>query len=295
MRKISLVLLLCSALCFGDTLILRDGSRHDGMLENSDEQYVVFNEGGMPHRYSRSTVQAVEFNRQGMPNSTSGNYNNGNNGNNGTYDNGSNAPNDNGRYESDNRRDNDSNYGRDSRYDRNGVNVPAGTEIAVLTNGTIDSQNASEGQLYPAEVEQDVVDSSGRVVIPKGSQAELAIRRVNDGGTTGSSELALGLDSVNVNGSTYRVVTQDVAQQGSGKEGIGKNKRTGEYVGGGAVLGTLIGAIAGGGKGAAIGAVTGAAAGAGAQVLTRGKSVKVPAETTLRFRVDEPMQLNSRY
>lgn len=284
MRKVSLVLLLCSTLCLGDTLILRDGTRHDGMLENSDEQYVVFNEDGMPHRYARSTVQAVEFNRLGMPNSRSGNYNDGNN-----------APNDNGRYESDNRRDNDSNYGRDSRYDRNGANVPAGTEIAVLTNAAIDSQNASEGQLFPAEVEQDVVDSSGRVVIPKGSQAELAIRRVNDGGTTGTSELALGLDSVNVNGNTYRVVTQDVAQQGSGKEGIGKNKRTGEYVGGGAVLGTLIGAIAGGGKGAAIGAVTGAAAGAGAQVLTRGKSVKVPAETTLRFRLDEPMQLNSRY
>src|SRR5207244_7207406 len=38
-----------------------------------------------------------------------------------------------------------------------------------------------------------------------------------------------------------------------GTEGLGKNKRTAEMVGGGAVLGTLIGAIAGGGKGAAIG------------------------------------------
>src|SRR5438045_7124252 len=49
-----------------------------------------------------------------------------------------------------------------------------------------------------------------------------------------------------------------------------KNKRTGEYVGGGAILGAIIGGIAGGGKGAAIGAGAGAAAGAGAQVLTKG-------------------------
>jgi uncharacterized protein YcfJ len=121
----------------------------------------------------------------------------------------------------------------------------------------------------------------------------LTIRSANStGGVTGSSDLALGLDSISVNGNTYRVITQDVQQQGN--SGLGKNKRTGEYVGGGAVLGTLIGAIAGGGKGAAIGAVTGAAAGAGAQVLTRGKAVKVPAETVLRFRLDEPLQLQPR-
>jgi hypothetical protein len=66
-------------------------------------------------------------------------------------------------------------------------------------------------------------------------------------------------------------------------------------VGGGAVLGTLIGAIAGGGKGAAIGAAAGAGAGAGTQILTRGKSVKVPAETTLRFKLDQPLRLQAAY
>src|SRR5438445_4979213 len=80
------------------------------------------------------------------------------------------------------------------------------------------------------------------------------------------------------------VSTEDVAQKGT--EGLGKNKRTAEMVGGGAVLGTLIGAIAGGGKGAAIGAATGAAAGAGTEVLTRGKAVRVPAESKLRFKLD---------
>jgi len=63
-------------------------------------------------------------------------------------------------------------------------------------------------------------------------------------------------------------------------------------VGGGAALGTLLGAIAGGGKGAAIGAVAGAGAGGTAQVLTKGKTVKVPAETILRFQLDRPLHLS---
>ena len=35
----------------------------------------------------------------------------------------------------------------------------------------------------------------------------------------------------------------------------------------------------------------GAAAGAAVQVLTQGKEVRVPAESVLRFRLDEPIQL----
>jgi hypothetical protein len=75
---------------------------------------------------------------------------------------------------------------------------------------------------------------------------------------------------------------------------VGANRRTAEMVGGGAVLGTLLGAIAGGGKGAAIGAAAGAAAGAGVQVLTRGKTVRVPAESVLTFRLDQPVTLQRR-
>ena len=62
-------------------------------------------------------------------------------------------------------------------------------------------------------------------------------------------------------------------------------------VGGGAVLGTIIGAIAGGGKGAAIGAVVGGAAGAGGEILTKGKEVRVPSESVLNFRLDQDLRL----
>ena len=96
-----------------------------------------------------------------------------------------------------------------------------------------------------------------------------------------------------LNGRNYLVSTADVSKKGN--SGIGKNKRTAEMVGGGAALGTLLGAIAGGGKGAVIGAIAGAAAGGTAQVLTKGKEVKVPAETVLKFKLDQPVTLTASY
>jgi hypothetical protein len=62
-------------------------------------------------------------------------------------------------------------------------------------------------------------------------------------------------------------------------------------MGGGAALGTMIGAVAGGSGGALIGGLAGAAAGALAQVLTAGKEAKIPGETVLQFRLDEPIVL----
>lgn len=284
MRKLTLILLLCSSLAWSDTLIMRDGTRHQGTLETTTEQYVTFNENGMRHRYARSEVRSIDFDNDNASYNRQNDRYQDNDRNNANYS------------DNDRDRDRDRNYAQNGRpYNgpmngRNTVSLPAGTDISVMTDENIDSQSASEGQLYPAEVAQDVVDSAGIVVIPKGSQAQLTIRSVNSSnGVTGSNDLALGLDSVRVGNNTYRVSTEDVQQ--SGNAGIGKNKRTGEYVGGGAVLGTLIGAIAGGGKGAAIGAIAGAGAGAGAQVLTKGKAVKVPAETTLHFQLDQPLHM----
>jgi hypothetical protein len=63
------------------------------------------------------------------------------------------------------------------------------------------------------------------VVIPKGSEAQLILRNVNSGGVTGTSEMALDLQSVKVGGHRYMVSTENLEQQGN--SGIGANKRTG--------------------------------------------------------------------
>jgi len=115
---------------------------------------------------------------------------------------------------------------------------------------------------------------------------ELIVRRVRD------NDLILDIESVTAYGQRYGIDTQSERLESSNRDGVGANKRTGEFVGGGAVLGTILGAIAGGGKGAAIGAAAGAAAGAGGQVLTQGREVRVPAESIVNFRLYQPLRIN---
>ena len=168
--------------------------------------------------------------------------------------------------------------------------APAGTELVLRTVDAIDSRNVGAHQTFSAIVEQAVSNVSGRVIVPEGSSAQLMIRQMTSGGVTGSPEMALDVQSITVEGRRYLVSTTDLSMDSD--TGIGKNKRTAEAIGGGAAVGTIIGAIAGGGKGAAIGVLIGAAGGAGAQVLTRGHDVRVPAETVLRFRLDSPVTLH---
>jgi hypothetical protein len=170
--------------------------------------------------------------------------------------------------------------------------LPAGTDISVRADETIDSGKAAEGQTYAAEIYKDVLDPSGNLVIPHGSNAQIVIRSASKGGRiTGSSDLVLDLQSVSIDGRLYQLSTVNLAQRG--REGVGKNKRTGEFVGGGAAVGAIIGALAGHGKGAAIGAASGALAGGATQVLTRGGTIRVPAETILTFRLDRPLQVHA--
>lgn len=166
--------------------------------------------------------------------------------------------------------------------------IPTGTEIQIRTNEAIDSDHASPGQRFSAEVTESVMGLSGNAVIPAHSPAKLLILSESNGGV-GSPDLVLDLDSVTINGRAHRVYTSELKE--SNAKGFGKNKRTGEMLGGGAAIGSLVGAIFGGGRGAAIGAGAGAGGGFLTQLITRGKQVKVPAETVLHFRLERPLVL----
>jgi len=161
--------------------------------------------------------------------------------------------------------------------------IPKGVNIPVRTTDSI-NVTKSDGEVFNGVVEEDVLNTQGGVAIPRGSNVELVVRTI-------SNETTLDMDSVFVNGDRYGVQTANAVVEAKPGEGLGANKRTGEFVGGGAIIGAIVGAIAGGGKGAAIGGGVGAAAGAGTQILTKGKSVKVPAETLVSFRLEQPLQI----
>ena len=158
--------------------------------------------------------------------------------------------------------------------------LPKDTEIKVRTDVPIPAKPAA-GAAYAATVSKDVTDSSGAVVIPHGSRARLVA--VNDGKDT-----TLDLRYVTINGQKYLIASPSEGKSTPG--GLGANKRTAKYVGGGAAVGAVLGAILGGGKGAAIGALVGGAGGAGAQVYT-GKKKEIPAETELTYKLAEDLQL----
>jgi hypothetical protein len=168
--------------------------------------------------------------------------------------------------------------------------VRAGREIAIRTSESIDARSPSDSRIYRGVVERDVRSEDGRVMIPSGSNAELILRNST------RDEVVLDLESVDVHGQRYAVSTENESVQagGSEKQGVGANRRTGKYVGGGAVIGSIIGAIAGGGKGAAIGAAAGAGAGAVGQTVTRGGNVRVPAESLITFRLDRDLRVGIR-
>lgn len=170
--------------------------------------------------------------------------------------------------------------------------LPSGTEISVQTGETIDGSTAADGQTFVADVTEPVKDAEGKVVIPGGAKAQVIIKSLEQGGKIrGRDDLVLDLASVSIDGRQYALSTADLEEKG--REGIGKNKRTAEFLGGGAAIGGIVGAIFGGGKGAAIGAGIGGGGGAATQALTKG-TIRVEPETILTFKLDTPLRVVQR-
>jgi len=166
--------------------------------------------------------------------------------------------------------------------------VPAGTMIAVRLGETLGSKRSHQGDTFTATVAQPVMVGN-KVVIPRGAEATGTVTEaVPRGRFKGASKLQIVLNSINVNGTEYKL--QTAASTRSLK---GKGKRTATMIGGGAGVGALIGALAGGGKGAAIGAAAGAGAGTAGAAFTDNKDILLPAETVVSFRLLQPLQIKT--
>lgn len=160
------------------------------------------------------------------------------------------------------------------------TNLPEGTVIIARTTEKIDVKDAKSGDRYHAVVDEDVA-VDGKVVIPKGSDAEVRLYKAGDEG----DELGLRLYSVTARKRYVRTSSEfaEVAPKKSG-EHTGRNTALGAAVGG------VIGAIAGGKKGALIGAGVGAGSGLVLSKVKGGRS-EVPAETRLSFKLTKSIRV----
>ena len=166
------------------------------------------------------------------------------------------------------------------------VTIPAGQPLLVRMIDGVDSAKNHVGDIFHASLETDL-NLNGQVIARKGTDVYGRLATAQKSGTfTGKSELQLELTRMVIGGRDYPVVSSDYNVQGKGQ-----GASTAKKVGGIAAAGAIIGAIAGGGKGAAIGAAAGGATGAGVQVLTKGEQVKVPSETLLEFRLQQPVTI----
>lgn len=163
------------------------------------------------------------------------------------------------------------------------VTIPAGQSLLIRMIDGVDSSKNHVGDIFHASLETDL--TLGNVIVArKGTDVYGRLANSQKSGTfTGKSELQLELTRIVIDGKDYPLVSSDYTLQGKGQ-----GASTAKKVGGIAAAGAIIGAIAGGGKGAAIGAAAGGATGAGVQVLTKGEQVKVPSETVLEFRLQQP-------
>ena len=150
----------------------------------------------------------------------------------------------------------------------------------------IDSKHNEVGDVFKASLETDLVFNDV-LIARRGSTVFGRLAYSKEAGhLSGSSELQLELTRIIIDGKEFPIVSGTYTLKGRGR-----GEDTARKVGGGAVAGAIIGAIAGGGAGAAIGAGVGGAAGAGVQIFTRGHQVKVPSETLLEFRLDQPVNV----
>ena len=164
--------------------------------------------------------------------------------------------------------------------------VPAGTELVIRMVDPIDTSINKVGERFRASLDAPIT-VDGKTVIPAGTDVTVEISEAKSAGRmAGRSELVVQAVSLDLQGKSYALSTDEHRQQGSSE---GKNTAT--KVGVGAAAGAVIGAIAGGGKGAAIGAAVGAGGGTAVSAARKGEQIKVPSETRLSFTLQAPLNV----
>ncbi|HLX42386.1 MAG TPA: hypothetical protein VKR43_03085 [Bryobacteraceae bacterium] len=264
MRAVLGVVMLSAVFSFADTITLRDGRAVNGSYLGGDSRSVRVAVGDRVDTYRVEEISTIVFGDPTPP-----------------------APIPPPAAVREERRDEARIDAREARREeqRAATELASGTAITVRMIDSVDSERDRMGQTFRASLDEPVVDASGNTIIPRGADA--MVKLVDDqqsGKLAGKTILTLNLQSVQVNGQTVEINTQNVTEQSGSR-----TARSAKVIGGTAIAGAIIGAIAGGGKGAAIGTAAGAGAGTVAEVATKGQRVRIPSETRLTFTLQQPV------
>ncbi len=167
------------------------------------------------------------------------------------------------------------------------VTVPAGTIVPVTLDVALAS-NANEAEDPVRATVSHAVVVDGVTTIPAGSVLHGSVTDATPSGKVeGRARLAFRFDQLGIGHDSYDVTTRRMAY-----EARSTKTADAEKIGGGAAIGSLIGAIAGGGKGAAIGAAIGGGAGTAVVVSTPGDNVRLRSGAPLTVKLEAPLTVH---
>jgi len=161
--------------------------------------------------------------------------------------------------------------------------VPTGTELDVRLDRELSSGTAQVEDRFMATTVVDLYQGN-EVLVPAGSTLRGVVSSVNKATRTDrTGGLTVAFDQITVRGKAYpiRATVQQAIQSEGMKGEVAK-------IGAGAGVGAILGGIIGGTRGALLGVLIG---GGGTMAATTGKDVTLPADTVLRIRLDQALQI----
>lgn len=172
--------------------------------------------------------------------------------------------------------------------------LASGATIDVTMDRTITSRSSEAGEAVMTTVATDVLDGSGRVVIPAGSTVELRITEITPARNRSQADgtLTLQVTGVTVRGRRYPLEAE-VTSVSHTLKGRGVTVGEVEKVAVGAAVGAVAGRIIGGdAKGTIIGAAVGAAGGTAVAIQTASRDVVVSAGTPVAITLIGPLAVS---
>ncbi|MCB9467171.1 MAG: hypothetical protein H6677_02765 [Candidatus Obscuribacterales bacterium] len=189
--------------------------------------------------------------------------------------------------------------------------VPTGTIVDATLTSPIDSAVAKPGDIFNAKLYAPMYLGSD-LVLPANTDLQGQVISADKSGLAGKSgAMSLRLTAaVTPDGVRYplsAIITADQADkkviedEGSLKGRTTKKTvtsgvaRTAAWTAGGTLLGVIFAPIVAGsvGAGAIAGVATGGAVGLGSNLWRKGKDVKIPSGTRVKFALDQPMALTN--
>jgi hypothetical protein len=163
--------------------------------------------------------------------------------------------------------------------------LPAETEIPVRFIDSISTETNKVGDTFLASLAEPLTVNGVTLFARDTSVSGKILNLEEPGRVSGVASISLELTEIQPkNGSRVPLATQPFSETAKAEK-----KKDAAIIGGGAAIGTAIGAITGGKKGAAIGAIAGGGGSTGYVLATKGKQLKYPSETLMTFKLAEPL------